>query len=249
MAELTFPGIQRTTTPPARRTPWGIGEIAVAAFFPLLLVSLVFAYSVTAEPSEEEFTDADVIAGVIVNTIVVDGGLLLLVGGLAMLRCGASAADLGLRPVRPLSHLWMAPALVVAAFIVVIAYTLALESFGLTPEQDIDALVQSPAVLPLTGFTVVIVAPLVEEIFFRGFVYGGLAGRVGWIPAAALSGLMFGAVHGMDPNAMLLAPPFAAIGAAFAWAYYRAGSLWVSIAAHFLFNTVSFSLLAMESLT
>ncbi|HXF51227.1 MAG TPA: type II CAAX endopeptidase family protein [Dehalococcoidia bacterium] len=228
--------------------PWGLKEIGVAVLYPLAILALALAVTLAVDTSTQDVSDADVIAGLIISLVVIDGGLAALVWGLAMVRCGGRFADLGFRRM-PLDRLWIAAGLVVFAYAVVVAWQYLLLPFGVTPEQDTETLVQSPAVLPLSAFAVIIVAPLVEEMFFRGFVFGGLVSRIGWAPAALASGVLFGAVHGNSPDALPLIVPFTLIGAAFAWGYYRTGSLWVSVAAHFLFNTISFSLLAVYELT
>lgn len=228
--------------------PWGVKEIAVAVLYPLAILALALAVALATDVSTDEASDADIIGGLIISLVVIDGGLAGLVWGLAMVRCGGTFADLGFRRI-PLDRLWLSAGLVVVAYVAVVVWQLILLPFGVTPEQDTETLVRSPAVLPLSAFAVLIVAPLVEEIFFRGFVFGGLVSRLGWAPAALLSGFLFGAVHGNTPEALPLIVPFTFIGAAFAWGYYRTGSLWVSIAAHFLFNTISFTLLAVYELT
>lgn len=248
MAELALPA----ATPPRSAgwspKPWGLREIAVAVLYPLAILALALTVTLATDTSAVEASDADVIAGLVISLAVIDGGLAGLVWGLAMARCGASLADLGFRRL-PLDRLWLAAGLVLIAYAAVVIYQLALLPFGVTPEQETETLVQSPAVLPLSAFAVVVVAPLVEETFFRGFVFGGLASRLGWFPAAAVSGLLFGAVHGTSPEALPLIVPFTVIGAAFAWGYHWTGSLWVSIAAHFLFNAISFTLLAVYELS
>ena len=80
----------------------------------------------------------------------------------------------------------------------------------------------------------VVVAPLVEEIVFRGLLFGALAPRIGVLAAALVSALVFGAVHG-DP---VLFPTIAALGFVSAIAYAATGNLWVSITLHALNNAV-----------
>lgn len=89
-----------------------------------------------------------------------------------------------------------------------------------------------------------IMAPLGEEIFFRGFVFAGLLRPLGLRAAMVLSGLLFGAFHVTGLDTLGLVVPFGVVGMLFAWVYYRTGSLWPTIATHLLFNLVSFVLLA-----
>lgn len=94
------------------------------------------------------------------------------------------------------------------------------------------------ALIVVLGIAVVAIAPLSEELFFRGLIFRGLRGYWRLLPALAVSGLLFGAFHG---NVSVLVP-FAFIGALFAWGYERSGSLWIPILAHALVNGLSFAL-------
>jgi len=89
--------------------------------------------------------------------------------------------------------------------------------------------------IPLATFLTVIAAPIVEETFFRGFIFNGLRGRLGFSGAASLSGLLFALAHAQGT----LIIPFTVIGVILAWTYYKAGTLWANIGAHCLFNLVS----------
>lgn len=84
-------------------------------------------------------------------------------------------------------------------------------------------------------FSAAIVAPLAEEIIFRGYLFpvakkfGGL-----WI-GMIFSSLVFAAGHG---NVPLLLPLFL-LGMVMAYAYEKTGSIWSSIAIHFCFNSAT----------
>ena len=83
-----------------------------------------------------------------------------------------------------------------------------------------------------------IMAPLAEELFFRGFLYGGLR-RYGVPIAAVVSGLVFGGVHiGGSPIGFLV--PLAVLGIILALLYERTGSLYPPIALHALNNSIAF---------
>tara|TARA_B100001750_G_scaffold235528_2_gene238246 strand:- start:2533 stop:3396 length:864 start_codon:yes stop_codon:yes gene_type:complete len=83
-------------------------------------------------------------------------------------------------------------------------------------------------------FAFVVVAPLTEEVFFRGLLLPGLAARHGAGPAVVLSALLFALLHF----------GWAAAGVAFVAGLLlgavrvRAGSLWPSIALHASINAV-----------
>jgi hypothetical protein len=81
----------------------------------------------------------------------------------------------------------------------------------------------------------VVMAPIFEEILFRGFLFRGLANSLGWVWAAAVSAAVFGAAH-LQLDVFV---PLAALGFVLAWAYHRTGSLWTNITMHALFNTIA----------
>jgi membrane protease YdiL (CAAX protease family) len=87
----------------------------------------------------------------------------------------------------------------------------------------------------------VIMAPLFEETFFRGFLFRGLATSWGWVWGALGSATVFGLAH----QQLSVFLPLFALGFALAWVYKRTGSLWTSIALHSLFNAVSVFLWAL----
>lgn len=80
----------------------------------------------------------------------------------------------------------------------------------------------------------VLVAPVAEEVFFRGIVQTLLLNvlRRRWA-ALALASLVFAAVHFPQPQAI---PALAVLGVLLGFAYERTGSLLPAIAVHSLFN-------------
>ena len=88
----------------------------------------------------------------------------------------------------------------------------------------------------LGAISIAIMAPLVEELLFRGAIEGHLL-KQGKSPVAAIliSSLIFGIVH-INPAQV----PFAfAIGAVFGWLYYRTGSVVPGIIGHFINNSIA----------
>ncbi len=92
--------------------------------------------------------------------------------------------------------------------------------------------------LALVIVMITIVAPVGEELFFRGYFFGALRNWRGWFPAAVLGGLVFGAVHiGSSPIGFTV--PLAAFGFGLCWLYQKTGSLYPCIALHALNNSVA----------
>ena len=84
---------------------------------------------------------------------------------------------------------------------------------------------------------IIVVAPICEEIFFRGFLYRIVRGRLGLWPALVISGALFGSVHlaGGGPMAVALIAP---LGFLLCLVYERSGSLYPCIALHALNNAL-----------
>lgn len=85
------------------------------------------------------------------------------------------------------------------------------------------------------GF-MVLGAPVLEELVFRGFLQGTLALRVGGPRAAVVSALAFGFFHIADPQVV---PVLIGIGALLAWLRMRSGSVLPSMLAHMVNNGVA----------
>lgn len=86
-------------------------------------------------------------------------------------------------------------------------------------------------VILLTLFTTVVLAPLTEELWFRGIGLAGFMKSGNRLHAVLWTSLIFGALHG--PTRFLFT---AVLGAAFAWIRLRTGSLYCSMAMHALHN-------------
>ena len=85
-------------------------------------------------------------------------------------------------------------------------------------------------------------APISEELFFRGFVFSGLRSRMSLWPAAVISGLVFGLVHA--PTGITTVVPLAVLGAVLAWLYDRTGSLWPPVIAHAFNNALALAIIS-----
>ena len=81
---------------------------------------------------------------------------------------------------------------------------------------------------------VVVMAPWVEELLFRGLLFRWLLGSRSVLASAILSGVFFGVIH----DALTSIVPIAFLGVALAWLYHRTGSLLTSIVFHTVFNAI-----------
>lgn len=154
---------------------------------------------------------------------------------------GNAIDALGLRHYN-LDRLWRPAALTIGAYLTVVLYTVIVHAIDidlLEPTNAIPgAVVRDNWGLAIFGFVAIVLAPVSEEAFFRGLVFGGFA-RFGFWPAAVISGFTFAAAH-LDPGTLI---PFTIIGMGFCWLFRSSGSLWENIVSHMLFNATSFILL------
>lgn len=94
--------------------------------------------------------------------------------------------------------------------------------------------------LVLSAGLTCVVAPICEEFLFRGFIFTALRNWHGTLPAAVITGVIFGGVHAGSAPALDLVP-LAALGFGLCLLYRYTGSLYTSIAAHSLNNSLAFS--------
>jgi membrane protease YdiL (CAAX protease family) len=81
----------------------------------------------------------------------------------------------------------------------------------------------------------VVVAPVTEELAFRGYLYGVMKRYIGAVPALVLSGILFALIHLNLPSFF----PLLVLASVFALAYELSGSLLVPMTMHALFNSLS----------
>lgn len=122
------------------------------------------------------------------------------------------------------------------------------EAFGIEPAPtNLPLMQQAMAQWPMfLAIFAVVLAPAYEELLFRRVLFGRLlaAGRP-WL-GIALSSIAFALVHevpGISGNGPLAIAQlwliYGAMGAAFAWLYWRTGTLWAPIVAHALNNAIA----------
>jgi len=122
----------------------------------------------------------------------------------------------------------------------------AMQHLHLQPrEQEAVELLRGPEALAdrsILGAAAILVAPVVEEMLFRGILYPAIR-RTGF-PRLAWwgSAVAFGAIH------MNLATfvPLTALALLLTWLYENTGNLLAPIAAHSVFNAMNFALVWMQ---
>jgi len=93
------------------------------------------------------------------------------------------------------------------------------------------------------GLLIVIAAPVSEELFFRGFIFGGLRRRLSFPVAGLISAGIFGLFHYTGAGSLAVLPQLAFLGLALSWVYEETGSIYPTMAIHALNNAFAFVLL------
>ncbi len=89
--------------------------------------------------------------------------------------------------------------------------------------------------------TAVTVAPLYEEVLFRGILFPKLVEKLGLGKGIAACSIIFALLHNHLPSLV----PLAVLAAVLCLLYWRTGSLWSCIGLHMLFNAVSIFVLRL----
>jgi membrane protease YdiL (CAAX protease family) len=228
--------------PVVTKVPWGFSGSMWGLIGGLLLVVIVPPLLVL--PFDPNIADPDKAsdAAILATQALFDLMLIGVAIGMASqwhFDLRAALRHLGLRRFRPSAIGWM--------FAVLGAYYLGAIIFSaivLQPKQE-DIGKELGVCNPGIGIAIfavtaiVVLAPIAEEIFFRGFFFAGLRTRWSLWPAALLSGVIFGLVHA--PTGPTAAIPLAGLGVGLAWLYNKTDSIYPCMLAHFLNNAIAIS--------
>ncbi|HWH43943.1 MAG TPA: type II CAAX endopeptidase family protein [Thermoleophilaceae bacterium] len=176
--------------------------------------------------------------GALLTTLVLDGTLIataLLFAG--MIR-RPKAWHFGLRATR----LWGAVGWSALAYLAYIAFAaIYVVTVGEPAEQttadDVGADEGGLALLN-AGLLFVVLAPIGEEFFFRGFLYRTLRSRFRVLPAALFAGAVFGSIHVF--TGLEAVPILGGLGVILCLLYEKTGSLYPCIALHVVNNTLAY---------
>ena len=228
---------------PASRVPWDWTDIVVFLLvFYLVGTSLVDTVASSAAlhsfgrqvlgglPGPERAAVDSLTQTVAVYAVWLAGVLLLALG-----RRQARMRDLGWRMPRP----YWVPLAIAAAVAALAILTGILDGIhllfphatnGQVPEVQREYRTYVGIAIPAVS----VVAPVVEETFFRGFVYGWMRRRLNVPTAAVLSGCFFALLHFQA----VIFLPLAVLGVGLALLYEYSGSLLPGMIVHGLFNLV-----------
>jgi len=234
------PEMAKPAAPEFPEVPWGFRGSIWGLIGGLLLVVIVPPLLVL--PFDPNIADPDDAsdAGILATQTLFDGMLIAVAVGMASqwrFSLRGALRSLGLRGFQPSAFGWM-----FAVLGTYYAGAIAFSAIVLKPEQE-DIGKELGVCNPGIGIAIfavvaiVVLAPVAEEIFFRGFFFAGLRSRWSLWPSALLSGVVFGVVHA--PTGPTAAIPLAGLGVGLAWLYDKTGSIYPTMLAHFLNNAIA----------
>lgn len=115
-------------------------------------------------------------------------------------------------------------------------------------QQELVTLFQGggdPVAIGLLVIAAVVLAPIVEELIFRGCLYRFLKSQTTLLPAQIASGLLFSMIHWN----LLSFLPLVLVGIFLARVYEKTGSILVAIWFHAFFNAFSLGMLFVTNLS
>jgi membrane protease YdiL (CAAX protease family) len=229
-----------TKEPQPVDVPWTTRDVWWGVGFLVVWVAVFICLSLLARSA-----GLDMNVGLFVG--LAELALLIPVWWLALRKYGVGWEALGVREFSP-SALALGCGLMILSFLFNLVFGSFLALFDLRMQVDmvsVFAELSSPWWLLVAG---IVVAPVVEEVFFRGFVFAGLAKQYGWRAAGVGSSILFALIH-FQPLAIL---PIFILGLIFAYLYYRSRSIWPAVIMHVSTNALALGaayLLAKAGLT
>jgi membrane protease YdiL (CAAX protease family) len=220
-----------------------------------MVLAIILAGVVIGVTGGGDGTDPDSVPGgaLIAATVIQNVVLLGAAVGFAWMTARPWPQDFGLRATRLWPAVGWAAVSVVGFLVVILLLSVALGVEESPTGEMLDQLgVGSGAgAFVAVALLLCVVAPLFEELFFRGFFFTALRSAMNVWWAAILGGLAFGSIHilnflGGTPfaEAIVSTVSLSVFGFLLCLVYWRTGSLYPCIAAHAVNNTIAFAVAA-----
>jgi len=226
--------------PPHVAATWGPGRVGVGILV-LLVLSIIEVAIVSAFDPGLDSLGARLAAQALLAVTLIGIAFTVAAGRGLPGRSVVPGWALGLR--RPLSRPASVVAFAAAALLAYIVFAAIYSSLVHPHQKDITrdlGFGHGDLGTVAAGFLIIVAAPLSEETFFRGFLFGGFRRRMPFVFAALISGVIFGLFHYTGAGSFAVVPQLAVLGFLLCWVYEETGSIYPTIALHMLNNTIAF---------
>jgi uncharacterized protein len=182
----------------------------------------------------------------IISDVVFDLGFVAAAVYFAVIRARAVPADFGFRSVRVRTAIGAIAAAGVGYYTLTAIWASIFKLHGSDKLPSELGVNRSTAALVAAALFVCVIAPIAEEFFFRGFIFGGLrkwhiaiAGReIGTWVAAIVTGILFGLAHTGSASPQYLVP-LGFLGFVLCLVRWRTRSLYPCMALHSINNSLA----------
>lgn len=227
---------------------WTDGLFLVAWFLVASVIVATVAFALGVDP----FNDAAMLFGVVAASHAT-----ALVGVFVWLslRDGLSWRLMG--PLRPrwVRHSLVGVGIGLSGWVIVTLLLAllvrAIDREALPTQEGLEQLAGADGTAVLVAvFAAVVLAPVVEEVIYRGVLFQALRERIGLWPAMVISAGLFGVMHldtvmqaeGFDPVGFIPMMGIVLLGVWLAAAFHKTGSIIVPIVGHAAFNGIAVGL-------
>lgn len=232
------PGEPATFVP--GHVPWGWHQAAIGlliALAPEILLTILSLATPASAGSSKATTGLAV--ATVVSALFVDAWYVSWAWGFSLRKDQLRLSWWGYRPAT-WAILWLVPVSLAIYYVVTIIHDRFVHA---QPQAVVSAFPHSATGIVLFAVLACVIAPILEETFFRGFLFQGFASSWGPVWGAVVSSAVFSAVH----EQLSVFVPLFALGLLLCWVFYRTGSLWTNIALHATFNTIAVLTWALTS--
>ncbi len=225
--------------------PWNFWEAVVAVFLtiPLILIlTIPIAFLLERNMGEVIFSPSEISNfGFAIAYFIQAVVLLILLWLFVFYRNRATWYDLGIKPFSILKGIFLTLFGIIAIFFIDIVYTIFLRFIPWdTDKNKIRLLIENKNIsLTMLFIVAVIIAPICEELFFRGFLFPAFKKKMTTFSAMFLSSILFAVFH-LEPTQLI---PLIGIGFILSFVYEKAESLIPSVLLHSLNNLIAIIIL------
>ncbi len=225
------------------QVPWHGRDVLFAVLIaaaPIAALTVVGTISSGSASAASQTPTAAYAFAAIVSTVLVDGWLVFWAWFFSLRKYRLSLSSYGFRGFEETSSWAVAAAVIVGGVLATtVLGTISDYAYrrivGPVPKENVVTIFpHTSAGLVLFIVLAVVVAPLLEETFFRGFVFQGLARSWGPLAGALTSALIFAAWH---QQLSVLVPIFG-LGILLAALFYWTKSIYANITFHAAFNAL-----------
>lgn len=227
--------------------PWSLAS-TLYIVVPLVLVQVVFATMYSLFQGEDSPGSSDnERAMVVVHSLLFHWVCFALIGLSLHVRRLPWATTFGFSSRTFWREAGWGVAIIIGVMPILIGYNfvaqLVMDWFGYQPPvQDVTRIIFGASDLSTKiyfALLAVVIAPVVEEMLFRGILLPAITRKTGVKPAIVIVSVLFAAVHGHLPSAV----PLFILSIALSLGYIYRGSLVTSIAMHSFFNSMTIAVI------